>query len=433
MPEIRPFRGLRYAPTHLAAEVLAPPFDVIDGQGRQRLLEASPHNVVRIDKGPQGHDESWYAQAAEIKAQWLQDGILQQDDTPALYGYRQVYTVDGQERQRLGLIAAVRLQPWGRGIHPHELTRTGDRADRLKHMRALGANMSPVFGLYSDPEGETDALLQREGEPLLMDAELDGVAQSFWRITDAAAVAGLQRFLAQSEVVIADGHHRYETALAYQAERRAAEGDPEGIQAYDYVMMYLTRAEAPGLTILPTHRIIVGAQELNQESLLHELHVDFEMRPLWDRSHWQQALAEAAGDGVALALVLPDMGAYILRLRDRNRLGILAPDAPPELRSLDVTVLQKLILGPLLGISAQSLAAGEGVSYTIDAHAAMAAVDARQAQAAFLLNATTVAQVWQAASHGMTMPQKSTYFYPKLLTGLVFYPLLAPSIPGGEA
>ena len=425
MPEIRAFRGLRYAPDHLAAKTLAPPFDVIDEAARRRLLAGSPYNVVRIDKGPQGHGESWYREAAELKAEWLAAGILQRDETPALYGYRQVFVVDGQERERIGLIAAMRLQPWGRGIHPHERTRTGDRADRLMHMRALGANMSPVFGLYSDPKGETDPLLRVPSDALLLEAEIEGVRQSFWRIGDGETVAALQALLAQRDIVIADGHHRYETALAYQAERRAAEGDPDSPQPYDYVMMYLTRAEAPGLAILPTHRIVRGEQELDQESLLHSLHADFELRPLWNRALWQQALAQAARDSVALGLALPDMGAFVLRLRDPDRLAAIAPEAPQELRRLDVTVLEKLLLEPLMGISPQSLAAGERVSYSIDADAAMAAVAAHEAQAAILLNPTTVDQVWQAACHGVTMPQKSTYFYPKLLTGLVFHPLVA--------
>ncbi len=423
MAEIQPFRGLHYAPARLSAQVLAPPFDVIDEPLREQLLAASSYNVVRIDKGPAEHDESWYEQAAATKATWLREGILEQDDTPAFYGYRQVFQVDSQERERIGFIAAVRLQPWGQGIHPHEHTRASDRADRLRHMQALSAQMSPVFGLFSDPQGEVEPLLSCPGDPLLAETQIDGVTHSFWRITDPQTLAALQSFLAPREIVIADGHHRYETALAYQTERRAAEGDPAEIRPYDYVMMYLTRAEAPGLTILPTHRLLLGEEAVDEEALLHALHTDFELRPLWDKARWRQALAEAAQGSVALGLVLPHMGTFVLRLRDAARLAAAAPEAPPELRSLDVTILQKLILEPLMDISAESLAAGERVHYTIDAHQAIAAVARGEAQAAFLLNPTSVQQVWQAACHGLTMPQKSTYFYPKLLTGLVFRPL----------
>lgn len=423
MPEIQPFRGLRYAASRLAAEVLAPPFDVIDEEMRARLLRGSPYNVVRIDKGPAGHGAGWYREAAATKQEWLRAGILERDETPALYGYRQVFQVDGEERVRVGFIAAVRLHPWGQGIHPHERTRTGDRADRLMHMRAVSAQMSPVFGLYSDAAGDTETFLRCPEEPLLAGAEIEGVSQSFWRITDVTAMQSLQQFLAQREIVIADGHHRYETALAYQAERRAAEGDPPETRPYDYVMMYLTRAEAPGLTILPTHRLVTGVGALDEEELLHGLHADFEMRPLWNKALWQQGLADAGHGSVALGLVLPNMGAFVLRLRDVRRLAAAAPEAAPELRNLDVTVLQRLILEPLLGISPESLAAGDGVAYTVDAAEAMSAVERGEARAAFLLNPTTVQQVWQAACHGLTMPQKSTYFYPKLLTGLVFRPL----------
>jgi uncharacterized protein (DUF1015 family) len=423
MPEIKPFRGLRFSPAHLAPEVLAPPFDVIDEPTRQRLLDGSPHNVVRIDKGPQGHDEAWYQEAADTKARWIDTGILAQDETPALYGYRQLLTLDGVEHERTGLIAAVRLQSWGQGIHPHERTRTGDRADRLMHMRAVHANMSPVFGIFRDPEAVIEGLLAPPDELLLDQAKVDSVAQSFWRIDDPAAVALLCCLMSERDIVIADGHHRYETALAYQAERRQAEGDPAGDQPYDYVMMYLTRAEAPGLCILPTHRIIHGDGELDQERLLHSLHAEFDIRPLWNPGNWAQLLSMAAQDTVALGLALRDMGNYVLQLRDPERLRALAPGLPQELARLDVTILENLILGPHLGISAESLAAGERVTYTVDAEVALEAIKSRQAQAAFLLNSTSVDQIWQVATHGMTMPQKSTYFYPKLLTGLVIYPL----------
>lgn len=424
MTEIRAFRGLSYAPTYLAPKVLAPPFDVIDQAARDRLLAASPYNVVRIDKGPEGHDEGWYAEAAEIKARWLADRVLTQSLEPALYGYRQEFSVGNQVRSRVGLIAAVRLMPWGQGIHPHERTRTGDRRDRLLHMRAVQAQMSPVFGIYSDPEGTTELLLTQPAGGALLTGSIDGVFHTFWRIGDPAMIAEARSLFRGRDIVIADGHHRYETALAYQAERRAAEGESRAIRPYDYVMMYLARAEAPGLTILPTHRIIVGAQELDQEAFLHGLHAHFELRPLWDRLGWAEIVAEASRGSVAFGLALPDMGAYVLRLRDPSRLSAIAPDAPPEAQRLDVTALETQILEPLLGISAASLAAGERVSYTIDADAAMQAVATRQAQAAFLLNPTTVEQVWQVASRGLTMPQKSTYFYPKPLTGLIFHPLI---------
>ncbi len=423
MPEIQPFRGLRFSDTHLAPEVLAPPFDVIDETARQRLLDGSPHNIVRIDKGPQGHDEDWYQEAAEIKSQWIEAGVLVRDETPALYGYRQRFSLDGQEYERTGLIGAVRLQPWGQGIHPHERTRTGDRADRLMHMRAVRANMSPVFGIYRDPDGTIETLLAPPSGLLLDEAEVDGVEQSFWRIDDPAALALLSCLIGERDVVIADGHHRYETALAYQAERRQADGNPSQDQPYDYVMMYLTRAEAPGLRILPTHRVIHGVGELDQERLLHSLHADFDIRPLWNPENWAHILSVAAQDTVALGLAMRDMGTFILQLRDPGRLRVVAPDLPPELLRLDVSVLEKLILGPHLEISVESLAAGERVTYTVDAEAALEAVKSHQAQVAFLLNPTTVDQIWQVATHGMTMPQKSTYFYPKLLTGLVIYPL----------
>ena len=426
MPEIRPFTGIRYAPSHLSAGVLAPPFDVIDEEQRRALAERSPHNVVVIDKGPVDHGDEWYALAAAVRDRWLEQGVLLRDPTPGFYGYRQSFSMQGQEYTRTGFVAAVRLAPWGQGVHPHERTRTGDRADRLKLTRALHANMSPVFGLYSDTAGTLDRFLEPPEEPLLDEVPVDGVRHTFWRIDDAESVEELRSRIASRDIVIADGHHRYETALAYQAEMRSQQPLATASQAWDYVMMYLTNADAPGLVILPTHRL-VNKSNLDQEALLHSLGSQFEIYPLWDHSQIAERLRSAAESTLSLAMYTRDMGNFMLKLKAGvGKPSASRPQGESLLEALDVVALQERILCPLLGISQEDLAASAGVTYTTDADVALREVREGRAELAFILNPTTTEQVWRAATTGLFMPQKSTYFYPKLLTGLVFNPLDDP-------
>ena len=423
MPEIRPFAGIRYSEGVLSGDVLAPPFDVISDEDRRELAARSPRNIVLLDKGPAGHDATWYDEAAVRKDQWLAEGVLQRDNQPAFYGYRQRFEVAGSTHVRTGFVAAVRLAPWGAGIFPHEKTRTGDRTDRLNLTRAMRANLSPVFGLYRDSDGLIDAHLRPPSSPLLEDVSLDGVSHTFWRIDDPGQIQRLRELMASQDIVIADGHHRYETALAYQKECEASAQATDGAVPYDYVMMYLTNACSPGLVILPTHRI-VSVPDVDQEKLLHDLARTFDIYPVWDQAELGTRLAAAAEGSVAMAMATQDMGTFLLRMRpDAHIRETETRMADDMLAGLDVMVLQERVLEPLLGISREALAASASVSYTIDAEQALQAVRLGKAQLSFLLNATTTDQVWQAATAGTAMPQKSTYFYPKLLTGLVINPL----------
>jgi uncharacterized protein (DUF1015 family) len=425
VPEILPFAGIRYSDSLFSADVLAPPFDVYGEELRRSLIARSEHNVVLLDKGPEGHDGNWYTQAATLKERWLADGILHQDVIPAFYGYRQVFSLQSVLHTRTGFVAAVRLAQWGQGIFPHERTRSGDRADRLQLTRAMRTNMSSVFGLYRDADGTIDSLLPIPEGPLLDRVLVDDVEHTFWRIDDPAQIRSLQEQLATRDVVIADGHHRYETALAYQAESGRSAGDPGKPISSDYVMMYLTNACAPGLVILPTHRM-VSAGGVNQEALLNALGASFEIYPLWNQDRVAEALRQAAEGSVALAMATQSMGTFVLRLKSPSPLTAAAVSPETLLQSLDVVVLQERILEPLLGISQVTLAASTGVTYTTDAPFALRQVRDRQMDLAFILNATTTDQVWHVASSGLAMPQKSTFFYPKLLTGLVINPLDVP-------
>lgn len=420
MVEVIPFRGLRYA--EIKASVLAPPYDVISPAQRRQLLEADPFNIVRVDLGPTPTPPEWYAEAAEILARWIAAGVLVREERLVLYGYQQHFTLaDGHRRVRTGFLGRVRLVEWGQGIHRHEHTRVGPRADRLRLMQATQAQLSPVFGLYRDPEGALRRWLEPPAQPWYDGVDAEGVRHIFWPLDDPAAVAALVEGMRPKEVVIADGHHRYETALAYRAERRRTEGDPPTPQPYDYVLMYLTALEDPGLAILPTHRVLSHVPDWDRNRFLASCAQDFDLLPLQDGS-LGAAAAEAARGTVALGLELGPGGAWVLRLKDLQRARRAAGPAA-DLAELDVCVLQNLILAPLLGITPELLATGELVHYTIHEEEARAAVRRGEAQAAFILNPTRLDQVWQAACRGVTMPQKSTYFYPKLSTGLVINPL----------
>jgi uncharacterized protein (DUF1015 family) len=421
MVQVSPFRGLRFAPRYVADTVFAPPYDVINPQQRLAYLAGDAHSIVHVDLGP-AQDTTWYASAARIRDGWLAEGALVRDAQPALYGYQQRFASNGQACVRSGLLGAARLVEWGQGIHRHERTRVGPRADRLALMRALRAQTSPVFGLYRDPANELGRWLMPP-EALEVDTtDEQGVRHLFWRITAPEALAGLASALAARDVVIADGHHRYETALAYRAERRAANGNPADPQSYDNVLMYLCAAEDPGLQVLATHRLVSHVQ-LDARALLHALASDFSLAPVDAGQTLTQAVEQAGREAIALGLCLGAGGDWVLTLRDATTAERAAGDTPTELATLDVCVLQNLVLAPHLGISAEALATGEQVSYTIHEQEARTRVREGLAQAAFILNPTRVDQVWRAALKGVTMPQKSTYFWPKLLTGLVIHPL----------
>jgi len=429
MVDVAPMRGLRYSREFADERVLAPPYDVIGPELQRRLLDQSPFNVVRLILGADPTDTEWHARAAETLARWIADGVLVRDIRPVLYGYQQRYLdPEGCTRTRTGLIGRVRLSPYGGAIHRHEHTRIGPRVDRLRLTRAVRANLSPVFGLYRDPRAELSGLLVPPHDPLdpnlLFDVVDDeGVRQILWRICDLDTMTALTAGLADRDVIIADGHHRYETALAYQAERREAEGDPPEAQAYDYVLMYLAAAEDPGLCVLPTHRIVTTPQSIDVPRLLAALEEDFELTRVSDGTPLSMAAEAAQDHTVAIGACFGGAERWVLRLRDLARAHQGRRDPDVELAELDVTVLQSLILDRRLGIDAEALARTDQVAYTIDEHEACARVATGEAQAAFILNPTRLEQVWRAATRGLTMPQKSTYFYPKLATGLVINPL----------
>ncbi|MEP6638957.1 MAG: DUF1015 domain-containing protein [Chloroflexota bacterium] len=436
MPEIRPFRALRYDPATIAdlAQVVAPPYDVIDDTEADRLMARHPASIVRLDKPrdePGDKPDDRYRRAARTLAGWRSDGTLHKDPHPSVYLYEQVYRVPGSEvvRTQRGFFGRLRLETGeGSGVLPHERTMSGPKEDRYKLLRATGVNTSPVVGLYVDREGTggpiLDALMARLADVDVVDDE--GTRHRLWAVAadgdDAATVGPLLVAAGGGPVIIADGHHRYETALRYRDERRmsrSCEEDP----AFDYILMLLLDAAAEPLTVLPTHRVLGGLGEAGAEALLAGLDRFFGV----ERDVGAEALRdrfEAAGlasGGAGRFGLWTRAGGALLTAR-RETFEPFLPQGGNALRGLDVTILG-IAFEQLAGIDAEAVTAG-AVTYTKSAGEAIDRVDARLdgADAAFLLEPTPVASIAAVAADGDVMPQKSTYFHPKALSGLVINP-----------
>jgi uncharacterized protein (DUF1015 family) len=412
MADVQPLRALHYDLANVGplTDLAAPPYDVIDPSQRAELAARSPYNVVEIDL-PDGDDP--YAHAAELFEQWQREGVLVRDDEPAMWVLDQRYRgPDGKERTRRGFFARVRIEEYGPGrIRPHERTHPGPKEDRLRLTRATRANLSPIFALYSDPAGAAYGALsaattqQPWGE--LTDA--DGTRHSIWRCADPEAIATAQRALEDAELLIADGHHRYETARAY-AEEVGGEGD------HRYVLMCLVALEDPGLTIFPTHRLLGGFDEQRRSALADAIARDFASEPVP-----LEQLAPPAGEGPLELGYLDDTGTTArLRLRDQAIADAALADMPPAYRTLDTGVLEALLLKGALALSDDDISHLRNFGYARDAAEAARLVESGRFDAAFLMRPTPVEQVREIAAAGVNMPPKSTYFFPKLPTGLVF-------------
>ena len=434
MPEIRPFRALRYDVETVgdAARVVAPPYDVIGADLHRRLLERHPRNVVRLDlpAGEPGEDpDERYRRAARTLTAWRSDGTLRKDPRPSVYVYEQVYRVPGTdiERTQRGFFARLRIEPFGPGgsVLPHERTLSGPKEDRYRLLRATGINTSPVVGLYEDTSGTAAVALAAiaAGAPITDVTDDDGVHHRLWVVADegeGSPANVLVTAAAASPVFIADGHHRYETAIRYRDERRtaSAERDP----AFDFVLMLFLDA-ADQLTVLPTHRVVHGLGDEGITSLVERLPELFVMTPL--TAGTLEARFEAAGElagGAGRFGLVTRVGAWLLEAR-RDAFAALPGSGGAAERALDVSLLGAA-LDALAGIDTAAVAGGERITYTKSAAeaAGLVAAASDNVDAAFLLEPTPVTSILAVARDGDVMPQKSTYFYPKALTGLVLNP-----------
>jgi uncharacterized protein (DUF1015 family) len=460
MADVRPLPGIRYAPERDLAAVVTPPYDVISPEAQARYYERDPQNIIRLELGREerGDDEldNRYTRAALTFAEWRLAGALRQD-APALYLYEQRFSAPGAsgatgsngaggERVRRGLFARVRIEPWEAGVVlPHERTLSKPKDDRLKLTRATAATLSPIMALYDDPKGELAAPLTKAArrKPEIAFVDEAGEGHRLWPLRDPVLVASVADFFRDRQLYIADGHHRYETALAYREELRETRRTLHPDDPANFTLMALSALEDPGLVVLPTHRIVRGVAPERLALLPGELAGYFEMTPLGDPGGLATldpaaalAALERAGEGgqrVAFVLLTPD-GAYLL---SQTAGGVAAMDGldlaragdsagqSAAWRRLDVAALHELALARGLGVNEEAVRVGDQVTYTRDAWAVIEAVRSGEngAQLAFLLNPTPPAAIRDVARAGDRMPQKSTYFYPKLITGLLINPI----------
>lgn len=456
MAEVRPLPGIRYAAGDLAA-LVTPPYDVISAEAQDRYYERDPHNIIRLELGreEQGDDalNNRYTRAAKTFADWRLEGVFTQD-APALYLYEQRFSAHGRPYARRGLMARVRLEPWDAGVVlPHERTLSKPKDDRLRLLRACAANLSPIMALYDDPAGDLASLLEQVAadDPTVDFTDEAGERHRLWVIANESIATRVAGFFRDRQLYIADGHHRYETALAYRDEVAAIRKEPlPPDDAANFTLMSLSAVDDPGLVVLPTHRVIRGVEPIRIGGNLRETlsqHFDVlvllgiqrhgpasEYTDLDLFTHLLTATdadREADEHPVIIVLAVPNeknpQTMYRLRLRPEGRAAMAAahPEASEAWRALDVAVLHELVLNHALGINEEQVRSGERVSYTRDAEAAVAAVrEGRDgARVAALLNATPPAAIRDVARAGDRMPQKSTYFYPKLITGLVINPV----------
>lgn len=410
MAEVIPFRGVLFNVSKVSKgsgeDLLAPPYDIITPEQQQELYDKSPHNIIRIDFGKKnpGDDElqNRYSRARSFLENWIQEETLITSRVPGFYSYEVNYTIQGKSLTLRGFLGLVKLEALGKGnIHPHEYTHSKPKKDRLDLMRFCEANISPIFSLYNSPSRKTSALLSDKNrvKPYLEGKDYDGALHRLWQIEDPESISIICEELSDKSIFIADGHHRYETALEYQREMQKKEGYSDRPRPYDYVLMFLANMADEGLTILPTHRLVKGLPN----DALDQLSADFDIQEMQIND---DILAAIAGKRDVYGLYTGGNVWYRLSYKGEGIHGV-----PPVLKDLDVTILHDLIFKQLLDI--------ENVSYEMNIQKCLQSVQSGEFSAAFFLNPTGVYDVERVALASLRMPPKSTYFYPKLMTGMV--------------
>ena len=426
MASIRPFRGVRYNQAKVGdlSAVVAPPYDVISPEDQEWYYNRHPNNVVRLilprENAESGSFRGKYEGAAVCLNDWLKAGTLTRDDEPCLYACKQEYEVRGRRKSRLGVTCLVRLEDFERRtVLPHENILARPLEDRLNLIRATQSNFDSVFGLHADRRVAEILRPLLSGPPDAFAIDKAGVRCEIKRISDPATIEAIARILAEEAIVIADGHHRYSAALAYRDEMRARAGTADPDAPYEFVMMTLVSLEDEGLIVLPTHRLVRNLPNFNAASFLLQVKELFDVKET-PPERLEGTVESLAPEGHVFGLYLGGRRSYTLKLRPTVKPELLI-DSPGSdaLKRLDVSVLHSLVLERLLNIGARNLSAQSNLSYTRDTAEAMGSVDRGECQMLILMNPPRVEEVKAVAAAGDRMPQKSTFFYPKLLTGMV--------------
>ncbi len=442
MAEIRPFRALHYNLSKIRdlSDVITQPYDKITLAMQSRYYELSPYNLARIIRGREtpndNAQDNVYSRATSDLRSWIRDGVLVTEDEPAIYPYFQEYGIPGHasaSKERRGFIALCRLEPYSTGVvHRHEETLSGPKADRMELLKRTKAHFGQIFFLYSDPQGEVEAAFtaQASRDPWQQLRDEYGTRHTVWRVSERALVDRITQGMSDRKLIIADGHHRYETALAYR-DLRCAEGDVD--EQVNYVMATFVRMESPGLTILPTHRVVHSLPGFEWDAFAAEAKKTFD----WEAIHEspltakgaaaaEQKLAAAGRNRHAVAVYAGEGKLALLSLKGGFDLAAALPGLSESQRRLDVIILHRLLIEGSLGISQQAVREEKNLHYVRELREAVEMVKAGRAQLCFLINSTPIESVRDIAFSGQVMPQKSTDFYPKLLSGFTIYSLDQP-------
>lgn len=432
-PVIAPFRGIRFATGNEKVAsidaVVTPPYDVIDADKQKKFLDRHPYNMIRLDLNPEEGDAK-YQSARRYLLQWLEEGVLKRDDKPAFYLHDQTFTVGDRTYTRKGFIALRRLEEFGEGgIKPHENTLEGPKEDRFKLFKACSAHLSQIFGLYEDPGQEVESFFEgvRAQTPLLDFTTEDKERHRLWICSDPIISREINALLSARPIFIADGHHRYETSLRYSHYLQEGREGLAGDETLFYTMMYLTNMADDGLIVLPIHRLLHSLPNFSKDAFLDKVRAYFDVEKMeaFAFGELEKRLHGYVMDYHAYLLQFADGDSYIVRKR-RGQLeeGDALSHLDPALRGLDVTVLHTLIIETILGLTSESQARESNIIYCKDSDSAKQAMAEGRAQLAIFMNATKVEEMQHVAQRGFKMPQKSTFFYPKLLTGLVINPIV---------
>lgn len=422
MAEIKPFKGMRYN-TFLAGkigELCCPPYDIISEEERLGYIAQNEYNVIRLELPKEGEDV--YKTAGEVLDMWRNTGVLVHEIKPAVYIYEEEFNAYNKRSSVKGIIVRVKVEEFSKGvILPHEFTLSKAKADRFNLMKATNCNFSQIYALYMDEEHTTlktiDRLSDRKPDQKFTDN--DHVTHKLWIITDEKVIEKLVNDFADRKLYIADGHHRYETALNYRNYCRengiSKEGDPQ-----DYQMMYLVDMQHPGLVVFPTHRMVRDLESFDKDEVLKGCEEYFDIKKFTSVGNVNSELAKQYKQGKkAFGFYCGKGEWYLLVLKDIEVMAKVLPDLSEASQQLDVSVLHSLILEKTMGIDKENMANQINLTYTKFFEEAIMKVDKGEFQCSFILNPTRVTEIRDVAAAGEKMPQKSTYFYPKMITGMV--------------
>jgi len=422
MAVIKPFRGIRYNKEKIQnlEKAVSPPYDVISEQEKRDYLNFSPYNIIRlILPEPDGGNDK-YNSACNLLNQWLDSDILSRDKEPSIYIYQQIFNIDGDDITRTGFICLLKLEEFKLGtVLPHEKTLSAPKEDRLRLMNACKANLSQIFGLYQDTNLAICQILKKNtsDSPIIDITDIKGEKHKLWAIADKDDIAAITSVLKNKKVFIADGHHRYETALNYKKKLAETNSVHTGDEPYNFIMMYLCEMNDSGLAVLPTHRLIKDLPEFNKSTFKQNLSIYFDVIQTNKKNLFEYM--EKNRDKHVFGLYMGKGEFYALSLKNKGLKPLVQENIPDAWKELDVAILHKIIIENVLEITDENVKHQKNIKYTADGEEGIRQIDNGSCELLLFLNSTKLSQIKDISLKGEVMPQKSTYFYHKLLTGLV--------------